>query len=193
MMFLVSNDTIFSTHGITKDVYLKHILFDWDHPWISLLVLIIPFAVTGAVLYWLQPRFLVMLFKKHKKYEVDKEKVEIDAEKELAEERTKKVNAEVKEVEAKTRIIKAEREIERTDPMFKWEEDFKSFKNTPTYYSFGSLVDSFYNGEQSSRDTKLVSFLDSLGAIELAQGNPSYIMSFTDKGKYFIRRMRESK
>jgi len=191
-VFSIDDKEILKLTGLLKNDYLVYRYFDvgdW-YFWFSWLV---PFIFTYLIVWELPERVLLPAYRKSKEHETKKRIVKNEEElkviiavRHLEEENTKtaKVIAERAEEEKK---------IMEKDPTFKWEEDFLKFKETPTYYTFGDLVDEFYRGEQNTRNTILVSFLDSLGAIELAPQNPSYIMGFTDKGKYFIRRMRESK
>lgn len=190
-VFLVQNDSIFAHYGITKDIYLKQLLFDTSEPFLSAVLILLPFFITWFILYIVQPWVLINLLQKHKDYEIEKEKIEIRAERKLADERVKKMIAEVKETEAKTKVFRAEAQSLEADPSIKWERSFLKFNNSPYQHLFLDLVKDFYSGKEHIDDGGFASYLDAIGVIVVDPVNPNSVTSFTDKGKYFIRRMNE--
>lgn len=190
-VFLVQNDSILKHYGITKDEYLKRLLFDTQEIFSSVVIVFLPFFITWFIIYIVQPRLMPILLQKHKDYEVEKEKIEIRAERKLAEERAKKVTAEAREAEAKIKIIKAEAQSVEADPSIKWERSFLKFKNSSYHHLFLDLVKDFYSGNEHIQDGGFASYLDSIGVINTNPDNPNTIMNFSEKGKYFIRRMNE--
>ena len=201
-MFLVSNDSVVSNYHVTKDVYLKHILFDPNHLVISSLIVTLPFLVTWLILYHIQPKLLLVLFKKHKGYEVEKERIEIITEKELAEAREKKVKAEVAEVKAKVNKVRAEKEIQE-DKTVKWGKEYDEFKLTQHYGSFGRIVESIYqhNGlvmwyprggtVKIGLPQSLLAYAHTHELVELGKDGNNQTITLTEKGKFFVAKMTQ--
>lgn len=206
VMFLVSNESVISSYGVTKDVYLKHILFDTNSWWVSSGVVLIPFVVTWVILYWVQPRFLVMLFKKHKDYEVEKEKVEIRAKKEILTEETQVVKKEEEKLVAQKKKATKQKEVEKTDPSFFWTQEYQEFKETRHYVIFDNVLESLYkqggrtawypvNGAYEKTVPKsLLAYIHAHGLVELSNDkNNNQIITLTGKGKFFVGKYTEEK
>lgn len=201
VMFFVSSETILSKYYVTKDVYLKHVLFDPNHWLISSFVLLLPFVITGLVLYLLQPKVLLALIKKHTTYEVEKERIGITAEKELTEARVGKVKAEV--VEEKIKATKAVAQAKRieADPTSTWPEEFEDFKKSLLYPKFDYIIQAVYehSGDtvvknesyygapptfQIPKDILAFSHTSDLVSMDKVKGK----IELTEKGKYFVKR-----
>lgn len=195
-MFLVSNESIVSNYKVTKDVYLKHILFDPNNWIISSIILLIPFIITGLILYLIQPQFLIVLLKKHTEYEVRREMLQIEADRALADERAQRDKKEEMQVKAEAEKtiaqISTKAEIAKIDPTVPWEDEFQKLKSSSAYTHFKYFVQRFYSGDKSVNNPSLASYLDSAGITNMSPNSPNYANSFTDKGKYFVRRVQES-
>ncbi len=183
-MFFVSNESILSQYHLTKDVYLKHLLFDTSHYCISLLVIATPFLVTAFVLYCLQPKILPGLLKKHKEYDDVRIKIE----------KGKIAEEVVVEKEKKSLLDLKEQNILKEENITKkeWDEDYERFTSSGHYEKFESLVDNLYSGSDkgmwlSNFDARDISYFDALGLIILS---PNQVESLTGKGKYFLLKMK---
>lgn len=190
-IFLVQNETIIAHHGMTKDAYLKSLLFSKEEPVTSVILLVLPFLGTWFILFVIQPKVILPLLRKDKEYEIEKEIIDFHKDQKILEERIKKAAVELREAELHTRALKKQSEVAEADPSIKWERSFLKFKNSPYYETFISLVKEFYSGNAEIFDGGLASYLDSIGVIHINATRPQEIQEFSEKGKYFIRRINE--
>lgn len=202
-MFLVSNDSIFLNYQVTKDVYLRHVLFDPNHWEISLFVVALPFFITWLILYHIQPKLLLTLFSKHKDYEIEKEKIEILAGKTIAEARASRAKVEVVEVKARASKAKVEKEIQ-AESTIKWGKEYEEFKSTQHYSSFGRIIESIYqhgglvewyppgSGYKIGVSQSLLAYAHTHELVELSKDKNNYqIITLTEKGKFFVAKMTQ--
>lgn len=189
VMFLVSNENIISNYGITKDIYLKHILFDTSCWWWSLLIIALPFFITWIILYIIQPEVLPTLLQQHKDYE-DKR---LSIEKGL--EIKKKVVLDLTE-----KNIKKEEELEKLNPESKWLREFLEFRNHFISKNFEYIIQSIYEhgGNISVKDHRydppkinfqipkdILVYCHTNNLIELNENKTK--LEWTNKGLFFAK------
>lgn len=189
VMFLISNNDIVLEYKITKDVYLKTILFDMNYWYCSILVILIPFFVTWLVIYHIQPKLFPPLLRKHKKYEDEKLSIE------------KGIEEKKKEVLNLTEDnVKKQKEIEKLAPESLWLRDFLEFTKHFLYKDFNYIIQSIYeyNGNVSVEDTRYYGAQDLFRIPKeiLAYCHTTNLINFdnnkskielTEKGKFFVK------
>ncbi len=202
--FFVSEQKIWeATGGMLKNEYLKQSFFDFSNPSFYIFW-VLPFVVTWLVI-WKFPKWLsIPAFKKDQESGLEKKKIKLTLEKEL-EKVTKELEKEGLERLKITKEKKQkEKEIEETDPTVIWQREFDQFvlnqknieavttANKAIYETEGKFTGNRTN-VSSGYNTYLfpdsLSRLDTLGLIKIAPDKRN-VMEFTEKGKYFIRRLQ---
>ena len=138
-------------------------------------------------------------YRKHLQNKVELEKIK---NKEL----TKLKKTETALIEAKTEQVVAEKKAENIAPELIWEKEFLEFKKGPFFPKFKQLIVAVYehggrtevlNDFKDSFDFKidqnLLVFADSHELINLYIDQYPHTISFTEKGRYFLREYSDTK
>lgn len=176
--------------GLLKNDYLLYRYFD-IYDWYFWFSLLVPFVLTYFIIWKFPKWILIPAYRKSKEHETEKriikntEELKVITAIRLLEEEN------VKTAKIITERAQERKRAQQADPTIGWEEDFLKFKESANYDAFRQAVGNFYSGHREVNNNSLTSYLDSMGIAKLSENNPNYIMSFTDKGSYFIRKMNE--
>jgi hypothetical protein len=190
-IFALDDTKILISTGLLKNDYLIHKYFNFNSPYFYF-SWVMPFIFTYLIIWKLPKWILIPAYQKGKEYEAEKRIIKNQEEMKVRVVIRKLEEENVKIAKVMTEKVEEEQKIKEADPTIGWDEEFFNFKQNQNYFQFRNIVDNFYSGNGGEiNNGKVSSYLDSLGLINLADGNPNYIKTFTEKGKYFIRKMNE--
>ncbi len=202
-LFFLSEDKIFQTTGLLKNDYLVHRFFNLND-WYLYVSWLAPFLLTWLIIWKLPEWILIKAYKRNEVYETDKLIIKITEERRIVEEKTRFEKEVVKKAKVVTEKKEEEQKIKSIDPTIEWRQELQnSILNPLILQSIKDAVRVVYqtNGEFTTRTERsslaisyiqpdLLSRLDTLGLIEITKGSYGTKMSFTDKGKFFVRELQ---
>lgn len=203
-LFFVSEEKIWSKTGLLKNEYIGQFFFV-SNDWHSYFRWIAPIVLTWLFI-WVLPRWVfIPAFRKEEEDRTSKMRIRITEEQKLQQAETSLETQKVKKVEAVEKKAEIEKTIKKIDPTIGWQKEFDLLKTNSSdlaaiqnairvvYQTAGEYTTS--NRYSDERTTFIipdfVSRVDTLGLVDITEGSYGQKMSFTEKGKFFVRKLQE--
>lgn len=204
-LFFLSEDKIWESQKILKNDYLISRYFDFSDPYFYI-SWILPFVVTYIVIWRLPNWLFLRAYEENSSYETGKVLIQLSQKTKIEKEQAKLEQESAKKVEAVVTRKRAEKIVKDLDPAVEWARELKKYENSllegmryarqAIYQTNGAF--SAQQGDKWDQESyipsNILSRLDAFGLVKIER-NPNHpsrsVVSFTEKGKYFLRQLQE--
>lgn len=199
--FFVSQNYIFEKSGLLRHEYIAQsfpLFWSLEH---FLNFFVYPFLMT-FIFFWMLPVVTKIFYRKSLKNQKALRIIEIQESTEEKKQEKELIKVETGLIREKSEKEKVKNKVERETPEVLWEKEFEQFnKNNLLFFSFDSIIKSIY--EKSGHiisgslgyanyfkvPTDILAYCDANGLINVKEN----VISFTEKGKFFLKKYSELK
>ncbi|MFZ3043841.1 MAG: hypothetical protein WA058_01900 [Minisyncoccia bacterium] len=192
--FFINQAILMQKTGLMRNEYLQSIIpshstLAW---WLNFLLL--PFILT-CLAFWVFPVFTRRFFRKSISNKLVLKGIEIHEISKVTIAQTDLVQQKTTLLKEEAKKAKEEKETLESAPEIIWQKDFDIFAKTRYYKSFDSIINSVYqrNGISNNIDKDLLVYADSNGVVEIKTLGGYNRVSFTPKGRFFLKKYSELK
>lgn len=196
----VDQSLIFSKTGLLKGEYIVsyalHFGF-WAFMLFELTRLLLA-TLTTYLMIWVIPGLISeKSYTKELAVEYALRKMKLRKDEELNDKEERAVKKQIENLEAEKKVAVEKIKLEESPDSFRWDQEYNDFRMTRMYGDFDRVVSCVYKysgkpgnmlGNTPKPAPELLGYLDANGVITIKTG----VISFTDKGRHFVKRFYEN-